>query len=147
MQEAKKIATIMYWANLLKMPIDELRGVISDVTKGKSNSRKNLSYSDYLEVISRLKQAWRASEAYLRGKNMRAKIIATMCEIGYKTNDNLPDYDRMNTFFEKHGAVKKPFTEMNFSELQKTVNQVTRMKENYQKPKTVEYDLDNKPYK
>lgn len=147
MEEQKKIATIMYWVNLQKMTDIQMRKVISDATGGRTMSRKNLPYVDYVEIISRLRKAWRESEYYLKGKNMRAKIIAMMCEMGYETKEYKPDYERMNVFFEKHGVVKKPFTEMNFRELQRTVTQVQSMKDKYQKAKTKQYDLDNKPYK
>lgn len=144
MDDSKQIARIMYWVNLAKIPEPKMRNIIYEATGRKTKSRKNLSYSDYLEVISRLRKAWISSQEYLRGKNMRAKIIVLMCSLGYKTNDNLPDYDRMHVFFEKHGVVKKAFSEMTFNELQKTVNQVTMMAKKAKEKEQIkeENDLD-----
>ncbi|WP_420581965.1 hypothetical protein [Reichenbachiella sp.] len=63
-------------------------------------------------------------------RKMRGKIIHYLCQIGYTTKANKPDYTRINSFVQNIGSRNPRKVILNFlyaNELNEVLNQVEQM--------------------
>lgn len=122
---AKQLKKAWAMTFIAKMPRVVRHQMVMDVTGGRTN---NLNLCDTHELgmyIQRLER----TEEYASVKRMRSKCIGLLIRLGYHVDGKPTELDwvRANKFLEARGAVKKPFSRLNRSELPAIVTQLESM--------------------
>lgn len=106
--------------------MDSKAHLVRQHTKGRTSSSKDLSFDEAEALITSL----RSERDELIGK-MRRKAIHLMCLMGYVTDSQAPDYNRINNFVQtrtgKNNPKNKKLSYLNAKEMRKVLNQITIM--------------------
>lgn len=97
------------------------RELVSDLTKGRTSSLKDLSPLEETELYRTIRSIGSYAEACDR---MRKKIISLLMQCGYRDGQGRPDMYRIYAFTLKYGYLHKPLNDYKYNELPKLVTQV-----------------------
>lgn len=102
------------------MDDETYRAMLHDATDGRTTSTKELTQEEAFRLIDGLV---RQTPEDIRADKMRKKILGFAREIGWTTDDNRVDTDRVNQWCERYGYGHKPLNRYKYKELPKLVTQ------------------------
>jgi hypothetical protein len=110
--------------------------LVSDITKGRTESCADITYQEANEfnrhlktLLSRIKTPNPKFESEDR---MRKKVLSCFHEMGYRKHGKL-DMPRVNQTIEEKGYLKKPLNTYKYNELPTLVSQFEIIKKDYLK--------------
>lgn len=131
MQRTKTQNSRLYYLLNKTGMTDDRAALVSDVTKGRTESTKELTAGECQTLISRL-QAYQKeqpiSTEHISLKKMRSKVlhIATK-ELKWVKPDGSIDWQRFNGFMLARGYLKKPLYQYDKAELPRLITQFEQL--------------------
>jgi hypothetical protein len=102
------------------MDDETYRAMLHEATGGRTTSTRELTQAEALALISGLVPQ---TPADVRADKMRRKILGFAREMGWTTDDDRVDIDRVNQWCVKYGYGHKPLNRYTYHELPKLVTQ------------------------
>lgn len=112
----------------MKLTDDAQKTLIHSWTEGRTESRKELTYSEAELLKTHLNSSFKPADQ--KQDKMRKKIIAKFHQMGYSNNGRI-DMERVNATILKYGYKHKQMKDYNWVELPKLVSQVSKMCDDY----------------
>lgn len=107
--------------------------LISQFTRGRTTSLKDMKDSEYDEMCDCIQSGWRQSESrddyVLRRKKMRSAVLKRIQQLGVDTTD----FDKVNAFCQNSRIAGKPFGMLTIEELEALIPKLEAI---LKKPKT-----------
>ena len=118
------------YATLYRLGIREKshqQEIIYDFTEGRTNSSRNLTWTECRDLIQQLHNVSGESPA----QRMRKKMIHYAHLMGWKTSNGTADIPRLDSWCKKYGLHKKGLNEMTARELQQVLTQFQNVYKSY----------------
>jgi hypothetical protein len=125
-----QIITISTLLSKLKIQDEDRKNIILGFSFGRSDSRKDLKFTEAEELIKYLKG--HEPKKKLPGESMRKKIISRFHEMGYRKEGKI-DMPRVQKTLMKYGYLHKKLNEYSVDELPLLVSQVDQIYNDYLK--------------
>lgn len=103
---------------LLNLTGQSKEDMVAQATEGRTESAKEMTDAEYNLLLSMLAQQEDARVSVLR------RVVHRMCLMGYTTEDNKPDYVRINEWMRTRTAAKCDLGKMTHSQMMATGTQV-----------------------
>ena len=113
--------------------MDEKKGIINNLTNGRTSSTKEITSGEAQQLISYLHTDDRVAEE--KRKVVHSLIWDVACKMEFIYGDTQEDYEinkaKLNVFCRTRGSVKKNLTQMSLPELKRTFTQFKSMYKTY----------------
>ena len=101
--------------------------LISEFTGGAKSSLRDLSSTEYSELLTQMNNLAKRQDIADKLNLMRRKVIANLTKCGYITAERKADMERINNWCVTHGHAHKRLNDYNAWELQKLITQAENM--------------------
>lgn len=103
------------------MPYAEHHELVSDATRGRTSSLRELSPQELRALEQRIRELIDPAEASMQ--KQRRKIIAILASRGCTTPQGAPDMAHIHAWVERYGYLHKPMNDYTNKELPRLVTQ------------------------